>query len=252
MSTGAPFDAVEVSNDYTTSGESVVYVESGNGAITITLAAEDVQKGNTLRIVDTDGQAASNNITVQTEGSESIFPGGGGSLAVSVNHAYVRIWSDGDNWFAERNTQVNQISIEESSTKAYLSSNQTLTSGSTTKVNIDTTRFDHLGIYDSGNNQFVLNEGGQYLIGFGARFLSDSNFSTGDLIVPSIDVNGNKQADPQLRKVGTGLEDFVTPPDVYDLSSGDTIEFYMRQDSGSDQTIEAGQFRTYMTITKVG
>lgn len=103
MSIAPPFDTTRVSSDYTTNGEAVVYVRTSQSAVTITLATADVQQGATIRVVDVDGNASTNNITIQTEGSQSIFPDNTESITITLDHTYQRLWCDGENWFAERN-----------------------------------------------------------------------------------------------------------------------------------------------------
>jgi hypothetical protein len=103
MSIAPPFDTKTVSSDYTTDGEAVVYVRTDQSAVTITLASADAQQGSTIRVVDVDGNASGNNITIQTEGSESIFPDNVSSITITLDHTYQRLWCDGQNWFAERN-----------------------------------------------------------------------------------------------------------------------------------------------------
>lgn len=80
----------------TSNGESVIGVDT-SAAITITLGSSDLFVGRRLTIKDETGSAATNNITVDTEGSETID--GAASKTVSTNYGYITVYSDGTNWF---------------------------------------------------------------------------------------------------------------------------------------------------------
>lgn len=58
--------------NYTTSGEEVIPVDPSGGAITITVASADISEGNFITVVDVTGNAGTNTITIDTEGSETI------------------------------------------------------------------------------------------------------------------------------------------------------------------------------------
>lgn len=83
--------------DVTTSGEEVVFVDSGGGSVTVTLASADVGEGNVVTVVDVGGSADVNPITVATEGSETVD--GSSDTAISSAWGASVVVSDGDNWF---------------------------------------------------------------------------------------------------------------------------------------------------------
>lgn len=86
---------------YTTSDEEFVPVDpSGTGGLTITLASADVTSGNEIIIKDVGGAASSNNITVATEGSETID--GDSTKSIDVDHGSVIVVGDGTNWDLEK------------------------------------------------------------------------------------------------------------------------------------------------------
>lgn len=86
------------SADYTTTGNDVIVgVDSSGGAVTITLASATVTAGRMVIIKDEGGQAGTNNITIATEGSETID--GAASKTISTNYGVLRLYSDGTNWF---------------------------------------------------------------------------------------------------------------------------------------------------------
>jgi len=86
-----------VSANYQTKDERFVGVDSTGGAVTITLATRDLARGKQFTIKDVGGGAGSNNITVATEGSETID--GAATQTISTNYGSLNIFSNGINWF---------------------------------------------------------------------------------------------------------------------------------------------------------
>lgn len=87
---------VSVGSDVTTDGEEVVFVDTSS-SVTVTLASADTTEGNVVTIVDAGGNASSNSIAVETEGSETIDGASGDTVA--TDYAAKVVVSDGDNWF---------------------------------------------------------------------------------------------------------------------------------------------------------
>lgn len=83
--------------DITTDGESIVGVTDTSVARTITLATADLEDGKVIIINDESGGAGTNNITIDTEGSETID--GAATIVISTDFLRVRLYSDGTNWF---------------------------------------------------------------------------------------------------------------------------------------------------------
>ena len=81
----------------TTDADNIMGISSDDGAITITLDTDHVVAGKTFIIKDQDGNAASNNITIDTEASETID--GAADYTISTNYTSISIYSDGTNWF---------------------------------------------------------------------------------------------------------------------------------------------------------
>lgn len=66
------------------------------GTVTITFDSDWIAiGGNTITIKDTGNNASVNNITVETEGAETIE--GSGNLVINVNRSSVTLQSDGSN-----------------------------------------------------------------------------------------------------------------------------------------------------------
>ena len=77
-------------------GDRVIGVNRA-GAVTITLPTAEVRKGRTYTIKDESGAAATNTITVDTEGSETID--GSATDVISADFGGKTYYSDGTNWF---------------------------------------------------------------------------------------------------------------------------------------------------------
>jgi len=68
------------------------------GAVTsLTLPTAQVVQGRELIVKDAGGNAGTNNITVDTEGSETID--GAATAVINGNYDAARFYSDGTNWF---------------------------------------------------------------------------------------------------------------------------------------------------------
>lgn len=83
--------------DITTNGESIVGVTDTSIARTVTLATADLGVGRMIFVSDESGAAGTNNITIDTEGSETID--GISTLVINTNNGRVRLYSNGTDWF---------------------------------------------------------------------------------------------------------------------------------------------------------
>ena len=77
-------------------GDRVVGVNRA-GVVTVTLPSAEVRKGRIYTVKDESGSAASNNITIATEGSETID--GSATDVISLNYQAKSYYSGGTNWF---------------------------------------------------------------------------------------------------------------------------------------------------------
>jgi len=87
----------KINADYTTQNEKIIAVDTSSQAITITLATNDVYEGKEFIIKDLTGNAGTNHITIQTEGSETID--GNDTISITTDNGSVHLISDGSNWF---------------------------------------------------------------------------------------------------------------------------------------------------------
>jgi hypothetical protein len=67
------------------------------GTVTVTLPTAQLRAGRTYTVKDESGAAATNNITVATEGSETID--GSATDIISEDYGSKAYYSDGSNWF---------------------------------------------------------------------------------------------------------------------------------------------------------
>lgn len=81
----------------TTDSNNILSCLTSTGAVTITLATATVINGRTYHIKDTDGNASVNNITINTQGAETID--GVASTTISSNYGVISLYSNGTHWF---------------------------------------------------------------------------------------------------------------------------------------------------------
>jgi len=86
-----------VSANTNSDGEVIIGITDTSVPRTITLDTDDVQEGRIIIIKDESGGAGSSNITVDTEGAETID--GANSWVINTNYGVLRVYSDGTNWF---------------------------------------------------------------------------------------------------------------------------------------------------------
>lgn len=83
---------------YTTSGESVIFVDPSGGAFTLTLSSEDAAVAGHFKYI-WNTTTSTNAVTLDTEGSETI--NGAASIAgPNASRECIMVVSDGTNWFA--------------------------------------------------------------------------------------------------------------------------------------------------------
>ena len=71
---------------------------TGTGAVTsLTLPTAQALSGRFIIIKDAGGNASANNITMDTQGGETID--GGATLVMSTDYGVVQLYSDGSDWF---------------------------------------------------------------------------------------------------------------------------------------------------------
>ncbi len=98
ISGGMAISHTGTDSNYTASvDDSIIGIDTTSGAVTVTLPSAGAVAGKVFIIHDEGGTAGSNNITVATEGSETID--GSSTATISTNYGSLRIYSDGTNFF---------------------------------------------------------------------------------------------------------------------------------------------------------
>ena len=113
---------------------------------------------------------------------------------------------------------------------AYLSSNQSVGSGTATKININTELYDTGGGYDTSNYKFVVPSGGagKYFIYGSAQTTSSADF---DDYQVKIYVNGSNYAQSRVRHHYAECINVVTQAN---LSVSDYVELYVYSTNAVD------------------
>ncbi len=169
---------------YTTNGEDAIYADTSNGPVTVTLGTTDTTQGNKIDIVNISG---ANSVTVDTEGSETIDPGGEASKAVANAGWSLSFISDGSNWDASTEGEFGSLStanldvtdevlieVEKTSSQSYNTANGRVT------VTWDNKVTDVTSDFDLANNQFSPPETGHYRI---SAEITVNSFSDGDRLI---------------------------------------------------------------------
>ncbi|RKX61436.1 MAG: hypothetical protein DRP29_00260 [Thermodesulfobacteriota bacterium] len=135
---------------------------------------------------------------------------------------------------------------KQSACYAYLSTDQTISAGVSTKVNLDTTLFDTQNEFDSTNNRITVNEAGKYLT-VGSVQIGAGGTST--LVYCIIKVNGSTKATNKL-STARDAPHILNVATVLDLSAGDYVELYaMNYDA--DVIVSAGSNLTFLCVAKI-
>lgn len=132
--------------------------------------------------------------------------------------------------------------------RAYLDTVQSIPSGVTTKVLLDTVDFDQGSGWDIANNKYIAPDDGFYQVNSSAQF--DTSLDGGGISV-RIFKNGVEVA-ANLVPTNSANEDVqAAANDILQLSAGDEIEIYVRQDSGSNKDLKGGASGTIVTFLSI-
>lgn len=77
--------------------DSIIWVTTSGGAITVTLPPARFNKERMLTVVDRSGNAAANNVTLDGNGAETI--NGAATFAMNVNRMSITLHCDGTEWY---------------------------------------------------------------------------------------------------------------------------------------------------------
>ena len=136
--------------------------------------------------------------------------------------------------------------------RATMSANQTITTSTETKVDLDTTDYDTDNAFDTTNNRFTIPSGkaGKYLINIrGQMSLGDQ-----DNLQLRIYKNGILISLSNFYSSITTGALYNQHADIIDCAVGDYLEFFVHQNYGSDRDLTAGATdkRTLMSGYRIG
>jgi len=127
--------------------------------------------------------------------------------------------SNGSGTFTTSNLGIDNTPAFES----YLSSDQTLSNNTATKITFDLEAFDTDSTFNTSNNRFTPAVSGKYYI-YGRLIFNDSNVGNDDTHAVQIYKNGSRYADI-FTKAGSN-DPIITYNQIIDLDSDDYVEIY--------------------------
>jgi hypothetical protein len=137
-------------------------------------------------------------------------------------------------------------------TRVYASSAQTISTGTVTQFEIDSTNYDYGGLADTANNQVTIQSDGIYAVLGSIEFQENSgNWSDGDEILTRVHVNGTNEAKLTYRKIGDQFQGIPPAPTTFDLNAGDTISLHIYHNSGVDQQTYQNSNRAFFSVTQI-
>lgn len=120
-------------------------------------------------------------------------------------------------------------------------SNQTVPTGTKTKVSFDAIDFDRDGVADLSNNRLIVPDGFILVIG-NAHFAGSSNGNLRNVVVER---NASAMHTTQLGPAGTE-DTVVNGSTIVGAGEGDPIELFAKQDSGGDLDVKSVRHTTYL------
>jgi hypothetical protein len=98
LSGGLAISETEVAANYNADEtDTIIGVDSSAGTFAVTLMTANVQAGRVYIIKDTGNNANIQNITVNTEGLETID--GAATAVINTAYGFIKVYCDGTNWF---------------------------------------------------------------------------------------------------------------------------------------------------------
>lgn len=231
--------AVEIDDTdspYTTSGETHIYVDTSSAAVTVELATADLAVGKPVNIYDDGNNAATNNITITTEGSANFDPGGVSSLTIDTDGAYRQVRGGSTNWFADLNAQRSAVATEKArindlSALLEKTTTQSFNANTDTTVDWDNQTVDtELYTYDTANDTIDVLEPGDYTV---STQITLSSVSDQDICAVKVYVNGSFIRRTEINASGAAGRIPGTVP-LKDLSANDTIRIDIRSQTSGD------------------
>ncbi|WP_276301603.1 hypothetical protein [Halorussus lipolyticus] len=154
----------------------------------------------------------------------------------------------GSNLSIDSSGNLNATSPTDIGVVTYLSTAQTLSSGTTSKIQYDTTAFDHRSEFDASNHEIQLSGAGTYMATFTVKFNSPPDQT---LISNRISLNGTRIGS-ETRGSSGGYDETLTSHALFEASKGDVVSVAAFQDSGSSLELKSGRWNTNLSVVQLG
>lgn len=146
------------------------------------------------------------------------------------------------------------MSVGKVGISAYLDGDQTIDHSTLTRVVFNNMVVDHFNGMDTSTGIYTIPEAGHYHVSFTINW--SDKFDSGVPVTHRLEINDTPLAQG-LNSVQRTAGNSRDPErnysrTVFDLSSGDTVQVVVNQESGSSKDIFGSNQETYLTIHKVG
>lgn len=159
-------------------------------------------------------------------------------------------------------TFIESISTEEASitnvaSRAALTTNQTISTGTVTKVNLDQTEFEQSSVVsvDLTNSQLVIEQAGTYALHANVRWAGSTSWSSGDRLMLFLTENGTDSGVTQKHHSGVNEYLSIQVSSTISVPASATplpIDMRVFQNSGGGQDLLAGTDRVYLSVGRLG
>ena len=216
--------------------DATILCNPAGGAFTITLFAASGNSGRRIKVVKTTSNA--NAVLVDGNSSETINGIAGQYLYRQWD--YLSLICDGSNWAVEDYN----ISID---AQAYLSSDQTVGTGSDTVIVCDTENWDFAASYNTSTGVFTVPTGGAGYYQCQAMAQGDGNNNSNSYTML---FDGATEVARHQDKTNPGNTS-MSVTKVLSLSAGDTVSMKYQHNRGSDTTVLGAQKYTWIEVQLV-
>jgi len=134
---------------------------------------------------------------------------------------------------------------KQSAAGMYLSTNQNISAGTYTKINLDTVDFDRRNEADTTNHRIVVNKSGIYIITAGITIDAKADYRFGVAIYR----NGSPKARHIMSSKTSTI--YLTISTILELDDDDYIEIYGYNEYTSDVTVSYGSAKTWLRMAKI-
>lgn len=246
---------------YTTQGEAIIFVDTSSAAVTVELASNDVSEGKQIVVVDDADNAATNNITVSTEGGETINPDGDSTKTIAVDGASQAFRSDGSDWDSDLALDLDELDVTALTATTATATTATATTLTATTATVTTETVDQsTTIADSSadpsaNGEFRRN-GTDVKVHTDDRIvdLSGANWNRTDIGTNTHTLTAWESAWVNTTDASAAFVDVTLPADA-DVADADRVEVGV-EDATNATRINANAGQTILgqtaNITSVG